>query len=330
MQMLFEDRLGFDLYVPIGKEWHDEGYWRFGDVFGDDRLVQQYLITEGHGWDQRSDGLWTTHDPDYPDRPIGGVTLEQFKEIGDWAFIVATVQENQAGFARLAHECGAESVLEIGNANQQVDWSLDPIALVSSDVPVPADARFVRCHQEFDKDVMFSYGDPLAVPAPEMLVTAKTFVNCFDRMPIELATFLAMENLLPDIRFAMHGHGGREGLVAPTSEIAIRMAEAGFAWHDKPQGDGFGHVIHYWAAIGRPLIGHARNYLGKVAGPFWEDGVTAIDLDKHTLEETACIMRGLVNDPSLHEKMCRRIRQRLDELVDFDAEEIAIRAVLGL
>ena len=43
LQLLFEDRLGFDLFVAKGHEWWDEGYWRFGEVWGDDRLAQQFL-----------------------------------------------------------------------------------------------------------------------------------------------------------------------------------------------------------------------------------------------------------------------------------------------
>lgn len=30
LQLLFEDRLGVQLFTPIGHEWWDEGYWNFG------------------------------------------------------------------------------------------------------------------------------------------------------------------------------------------------------------------------------------------------------------------------------------------------------------
>lgn len=29
LAILFEDRLGWELYRPIGMEWFDEGYWNF-------------------------------------------------------------------------------------------------------------------------------------------------------------------------------------------------------------------------------------------------------------------------------------------------------------
>src|SRR5437868_15529740 len=81
LQLLFEDRFGLELYVPIGHEWWDEGYWEFGRVFGDDRLAQQYLVPN-HLWSQHDfHGMvpvWETRDPDYPNRLIRGVTLEPF------------------------------------------------------------------------------------------------------------------------------------------------------------------------------------------------------------------------------------------------------------
>ncbi len=106
------------------------------------------------------------------------------------------------------------------------------------------------------------------------------------------------------------------------------MAASAWGWHDKPHGDGFGHVLHGWAAVGRPLIGHASHYRGKMGEPFWQDLVTCIDLDRHSLPEAAEIVRSM--RPDDHGAMCRAIRATFDELVDYDAEEQAIRDLLTL
>lgn len=321
LQLLFEDRLGMELYVPVGHDWWDEGYWRFGEVFGDDRLAQQYLSTN-HPWEDVGGG-WFTSDTEFPRRVINGVTLEQFKELGDWGFVLASVQENQAGFARLARQAGAAYVLQVGNRGQRVDWSLDPAALVSAEAPIAG--RGVVYHQEFEKDTTFA-----AQNLPVDVRVVKSFVNCMPAMPEQWATMQEAERLLHNFEFRVHGHDGRDGRVDTAEGVAREMATAGFGWHDKPQGDGFGHVIHYWASVGRPIVGHGRYYAGLMPEPLWEDGATCVDLDLRSLDEAAEEVRRIAAHPERHRDMCRRIRERADELLDFDAEELAIRDLLGL
>jgi hypothetical protein len=256
LQLLFEDRLGIDVYTPIGHEWWEEGYWRFGQGYGDDRLAQQFLMNG-------------TGDGHYPDRPIHGVTLEEFRAV-PWDFVVATVQDNQHGFARLAQEVGAKYVLQVGNINQQVDWDLHPIALISNDA-APREQSVVY-HQEFDSDTTFRYRPP------EGSGRITSFMNCFPSASCHVFWEEA-EALHTPFVFVEHGIDGRDGNVGDIADIADIMAGSDWGWHDKGQGDGFGHVIHQWAAIGRPLIGHGQHYQGLMAAPFWIDGVTCIDLD---------------------------------------------------
>ena len=128
----------------------------------------------------------------------------------------------------------------------------------------------------------------------------------------------------------VYGHNGPDGFVKPTSAIAPRMGSAHFGWHDKVSGDGFGYVIHYWASVGRPLIGHASHYRGQVAADLWEDGATCIDLDKHSPAETALLMEEIVSDRDRHEEMCFNIAQRVRERIDFAADAQRVAEALGL
>ena len=91
-------------------------------------------------------------------------------------------------------------------------------------------------------------------------------------------------------------------------------AGGGGGYHDNPTGDGFGHIIHNWAAVGRPLIGHARYYAGQRASIFWRDGVTCLDLDRHDYAEAVRIIRETT--PERHREMCRAIRATLDDIYD--------------
>lgn len=312
MQLLFEDRLGMDLYVPVGHDWWDQGYWRFGEVYGDDRLAQQYLMPEH--WTAVDDG-YETRDVQFPDRLIHGAALGRHYD-----FICATVQENQTGFARLAAETGATYVLQVGNINQDVDRRLHPLALVSNAMPLWDGA--VRMHQEFDSDGLFGFrgpGDPTLI---------RSFVNVFESMTCH-RWFLETETAMPEVRFRSHGIGARDGNISPTTEVARLMRESGWGWHDKVQGDGFGHVIHMWAALGRPLIGHGSHYHGQMASIFWEDGVTCIDLDRHDTADAVRLLREVAADPPRYAEMCRAIRARFDAAVDYEAEAATVRTLLG-
>ena len=107
------------------------------------------------------------------------------------------------------------------------------------------------------------------------------------------------------------------------------MAGSAFGWHDKEQGDGFGHVIHQWAAVGRPLIGHASHYRGRMAESLWQDGVTCIDLDRHSPAETASLIGSISRDTKRHRAMCEAIRAEFDK-IDWAGETERIRELLGV
>jgi hypothetical protein len=291
MQALFEDRLGLEVYTPIGREWWDAGYWRFGEGYGDDRLVRQFL--EG-----------STDDQHHPDRPIRGVDLATARTM-TWSHVVATVEDNQAGFRRFADEHGAKYVVQVGNTRQFIDHSLDPIILDLA--------------QEFDHTGTFRFREPVR----QDRVTS--FVNLLPLIPEAWAGFEGLRARLP-YDFRSFGHACPDGFRDPVSAVADEMAEAGWAYHDKVTGDGFGHVIHDWAAVGRPLIGHASYYEGQRAEVFWIDGVTCIDLDRHSLDEAAAIIQNTT--PAQHREMCLAIRRVLDEVYDPDADEETARRLL--
>lgn len=316
LQLLFEDRLGGTVYTPIGHEWWDEGYWRFGEGYGDDRLARQFLNMADWTLAPFRD-VYFGKDNHHPERVILGVTLEQARAMR-WDYVVATVQDNERGFHRFAQETGAQYVVQVGNTAQMVNWGLDPLALVSSEVPILG--RGVLMHQPFDHDTTFRYRPPTQSK------TIRSFVNCFSSTRCS-ALFDEVHDHLDGWYFASHGIDGYSGNVETVAEIADLMADSMFGWHDKEQGDGFGHVIHQWAAVGRPLIGHASHYRGRMAEPFWQDGVTCIDLDRHSPAETAALIREIAADPARHEAMCRTIRAEFDK-IDWDSETTAIRELL--
>lgn len=325
MQSLAE-RLAWNLYTPVGLDWWDAGIWNFGrSTWGDDRLAQQFL--NGSEWEcQRlvnGDPVWASGpyvatDPEFPAALIPGVTLAQARTMR-WDLVIATAEDNQRGFAAFAKGVGARYVMQVGNTRQTVDWSLDPMAIMSSEVPILG--RGVRYHQEMDP--VYRWHEP----AEADRWSIRSFVNLMPR--IECGPLMEQaQGLMPDFRWGVHGIDCPQGVVKPSSDLAALMAASGFGWHDKVTGDGFGHVIHGWAAIGRPLIGHASHYRGQMAEVFWQDGRTCIDLDKHPLTEAVQMVRAIADDPEWHASMCRAIREVFDSVYDPERDAANIRALI--
>ena len=316
LQLLLEDRLGIEVYTPIGYEWFDEGYWQFGHEHLGRALADQYLNIDAKY--ERWSTHHATYDPAHPSRLIRCVTLDEFRALGDWSHIVATVQDNQAGFARLAAETGAKYVYQVGNTRQQVDWSLDPLTIVSSEVPI--EGRGVRIHQPFDHSTTFRYRDP-----DEATHHISSFVNLMPRL-VDWPLWLGYQSYLPEWPTLVYGIDGPDGNLHPVSAIADAMAHSAFGLHLKPTGDGFGHVLHNWAAVGRPLIGKGSYYRGQLGEHFWQDGVTCIDLDQRPPEENAALIRAVWSDKPHYRAMCEAIRAEFDR-IDWDDEA---RDVAGL
>jgi len=319
---LLGDRLGWDVYTPVGDGWWDEGYWAFGrEAYGDARLRDQYLDTSDAAWSHwgaDGDGLWLTHDRDYPERPIRGVELDRAREMR-WDYVMPTVQDNQRGLHRFAVERGARYLYQVGNTNQQIDQSLDPIVLASSEMPILGHG--VRYLQEMHAAYRWYEPDhPLRIAN---FVNYATRTECWPLMP-------RLWRRLSSFDWVLHGAGMPEGSLHPTTAVAIAMADANWGLHCKPTGDGFGHVLWGWAAVGRPLIGHASHYAGKLGEVLWRDLETCIDLDRHDTDEAADLIRDISHDPERHYAMCRAMRDTFEAYYDPERDAQNIARLLGV
>ena len=208
---------------------------------------------------------------------------------------------------------GARFIVQVGNTGQFVNWARDPLVLSSSEMPILG--RGVVYHQEID---------PIEYRPPHFRGTAASFVNCMPQMGRCWDLLQEAQGLGQPIY--VYGINGPDGIIKPYSALVDLMAAVDWGWHDKAQGDGFGHVIHTWAAVGRPLVGHASHYKGKLGEHFWKDGVTCIDLDQHSVAEAVEMIRKMCR--CRHEDMCRAIRAEFDE-IDYEGEAEAIRAFLA-
>jgi hypothetical protein len=323
-QLVFGDRFGWDLFRPIGMQWFEEGYWSFGrHVFGD-ALARQFLAI--WGGDRDCGDWWERPDTNHPGRTFRMVTLEQARA-RRWDFILSSVSENDDGLHRFAAEENGRWMSYIGNQGQLIRWDLKPLPIVTVRMEIPYPERAAVVHQEF------SLRDFRYVPPTRRDLVA-SFVPCFPATP-PYALFREFAGTMPDFEWRVYGPYGEApldefaaGTIGTAPGVAAAMRETGFIWHTK-LADGFGHVVHNAFASGRPVVGSMNSYVGKMAGPLWVDGVTCIDLDRRSRDESRQLMRQIRNDPDEHTRMCESAAARLREVVDFDADADAIKRLLG-
>ena len=323
LQLVFVDRFGWELYRPIGLEWFEEGYWRFGHEHSGDSLAAQFLAP----WpvDRNAEDYWVRPDTTHPGRSCRMVTLEQARA-RRWDFVLSSVPDNDDGFNRFAREIGAKWVTHVGNEGQPIRWDLDPLAIITAQVEISDPSRAVVVHQEFSlRD--FTY-EP---PSHRDIIAS--FVPCF-AATAPYALFRELAQSTPDFRWRVYGGYGdapvdalSSGVIETTPGIGRAMRDAGFIWHTK-LADGFGHVVHNAFACGRPVVGSMSCYHGKIAEPLWIDGVTCINTDQRSPDELRETLRRIRDCPEEHLAMCEAAARRFREVVDFDADAERIRRLL--
>jgi len=340
--LLFEDRYGWEVFFPESMDWFTEDVWQFEKEWHGDAVAKQYL--EGVWADAyvEPDGITRRQDPRHPWRTHRGLTLAQARDMR-FDYVISSLPANDLGFAVVAKDTGAKFGVQVGNEAQVSRWDLAEFILSSSTLPgltspntwarqaTHMGTPTVIYHQEFDTDL---FGPK--VPPESARDTVASFVNCFpeNREPYQQFASLADE-LRAEFRFQCYGAYGSApedewaaGDVGSTPAVAAAMQASRTAWHGKYWSDGFGHVIHNWFSIGKPVVGVPRYYIGKLAGPLWEEGVTSIDVEAHDRHELVTILRTLRDDDELYDRMCRASHTRFDGLVDFPTEAEAIRQML--
>lgn len=321
LQFLFEKRLGWELYRPIGTEWATEGYWMNARIYNNHpNTIKQYLeirhaiptkLGPRNEVVDENEDYYTVKNPFLNERAI---TLEQFRKMKP-DIVIASYYDNIEPFRRLAQEIGAKFVMQMGNA-WDVPWNLvDNVLASTAKFDVPNGKNVVFYHQEFDLEV-FHKGEP-----DFKSNKIASFVHCLEEHDIfkkDWIDFQELEKLIPEYEFKSYGISNRDGTVIEQKDLADKMRESKFGIHLKSGGDGFGHGIHSWFAIGRPVIFRGSQYQGKLAGNLLKHGVTGFDLDKINLQEAAERIKNLTEDE--YKTMCENVHRTFIEVVDFDRE----------
>lgn len=327
------DRLGYEVWCPYGMDWFDSETWNFERQFHGDAVARQYLL--GIWGDTSDPDIVTVKDTRHPNRTLRGISYEAARDT-QWDLVISSLPHNDEGYHRFAQEAGARFGVQVGNNVQQSRWDLADFILSSSTLdgfgPEWVGKRFeyqgvpaVMYHQEFSLDI-FRHEWP---PANRREVAS--WVNCFPETP-PYAQFRDLARQYGDEFdwkcYGAYGSAAMDELsagdVSWVPDIADRMREARIGWHAKHWSDGFGHTIHNWFAIGRPVVGWRRYYEDKIAGALWVEGETAFDVEDFDI----ATLRRLRDDDDYHRRISENAAARFREIVDFDAEATTIRSLL--
>lgn len=334
-------RLGWTLYRPIGMDWFDEGYWNHERKWHGDAVARQYLEP------------WPT-DPVNPQRTNGGglpyghpfrvrkdashgreirlLTLQEARDLRP-DIVISSLAHNHEGFARFATEVGATFGLQVGNvrfaeADMAEDrWDLAAFGLVSGLMPAEPPKPHVIYHQEFSLD------DFRPSRPPRLGLVVSSFVQCYPQDSGSYAYWRQAAEMAPEHDWRVYGAYGEApldrfaaGNLDRCSAVGDAMRASDVAWHAKRWSDGFGHVLHDWASVGRPLIGFHDYYRDQLGGRLWVEGVTAWDIERN---DVIPLLRRFRDDEDFHIRACEAMAARFRQVVDFDEEEQRIRALFA-
>lgn len=330
LQLLFEKRLGWELYRPIGLDWYHQGYWK---IFPHIDTANQYLglnqameipkdihgnpLPESARVNQiyrEEDGIFYVTDVT-KGKINRGITLEKFKQT-KFDILISSMPPHIQPFNQLIQrfQPQAKHIFQVGNAwGQQA--GVKNILSSTTSFGVPPDINICFYHQEFDLD-WFRYEPPTVY---NKVYSYVHWMKGKDQMN-------ACAKQLPDWEFKSFG-ANMESSICKTKDIANQMINSAFTWHFKPEGDGYGHTLHNTFACGRPAIIWGSHYKGKAAAKLFEHGVTCIDVEKVELAYLPQFLKQ-VSEPEAHAKMCEAAYNRFKEVVNFDEEEIMIRKFL--
>ncbi len=323
------ERLDWELYRPIGMDWFEQDYWVHEKKWHGDAIAKQYLTPWG------SDELGMRWDPSH-ERWQNIVTLDEARDLKP-DIVISTLAHNHEGFARFADEVGAVFGLQLGNVRfSHIDmaedrWDLAAFGLVSSIMPVAITKPHVVYHQEFSledfRPTPITPHDPLRIAS---------FVQCFPENERTYALFQEAALSCPDYDWGVYGAYGAKpldqwakGNIDKCGNVGEAMRQVDLAWHGKQWSDGFGHVIHNWFSVGRPVIGYESYYRDQLAGALWQEGVTSFDITSKTAHEIGNLLAELQREPGRIIEMGANAAKRFSEVVNYDAEEQAIRAMFA-
>lgn len=333
LRILFEERLGWELYRAIGLDWYHEKFWH---VYPHPATAEQYLgfhigkdfqkmveddpeachTFRNSSWTLESSSaqdIFAISSLSFPKVVYKGITLDTFKEM-DFDLIISSMPQHVQPFKDLInlYQPQAKHIFQIGN-----NWGIPNGVNILTSAATISHPEACFYHQEFNLDLF--HKKDISTVNTKSVANMMHYIQGF-------GNFAALEASLPDWNFKAHGSGNRDGPRGPdVADVAKAFEEFGFLWHYKKEGDGYGYNIHHAAATGTPMLVNKKHFKGMTAEALLIDGVTCIDLDRHSLPAVTEILKDASEN---YERWSTNTYNRFKEVVDFDKEFEEIKRFL--
>lgn len=328
--LLFENRLGIELYRPIGMEWWDNGYWAINNLEDTAKQfldLEQAIPADGTpplntvAAGNHAEGIYMVLDPGA--QSAHKACTFNFFVNNRFDYVIASIPAHVELFKDLIakYQPWCKLIIQMGN-----NWNLANYKghnVLASIAPQPApDVNVMFYHQEFDLKIF--HKSP-ALPSKKI----HSYVNVIKNTGVGWNDYRQLKRILDTKGYDFKAYGGQcpDGNMTGPVALARSMREAQFIFHVKPGGDGFGHIIHNAYAVGRPIITRPSHYKGQLAEQLLVPG-TFIDLDRYGPGEIKNIIVRLTYDDRGLRQMGERCAERFREVVNYMVEAKAIGAWL--
>lgn len=319
---LLAKRLGVELFTPTGMEWATEGYWQIHKPYNyDEGTARQFLqikpeYTLAPSLPLNRMVAHTSHYYEYADLYHGdtqkSMTLEQFKDM-EIDVIIASIPDHYETFKQLRdkYKPNAKFVVHIGNIlwhelPQFQDGSIKNLLASVAPFPINHTTHAIFYHQETPTTLF---------KAPDY--SQQTITSLTHLLPGR-EHFIQLQSHMQEFQWKAYGAGAIDGIPNTLTTMVGLMEESLFGYHNKPGGDGFGHVIHSWGMVGRPVIINYETYKNQLAGQFLIPDVTCIPIEQ---DIQALIQKiKYFSEPERHRRMCLAMRKAWEQAVNYDTE----------
>jgi len=321
--LLFEDRLGMNVYRPAGLDWYHEGFWAINDNLD---TAKQFLDTQSifvpdntpplNVVNMENDGIYAIYDPGN-ESLHKAITLEAFKSM-EFDFVIASIPSHIKLYEKLINQYQPKAKLIVQVGNNWPSNIVEGFNVMASVKPGLLDnSNVVYYHQEFDTNIF----KPLGYKDENMI---SSYINIIQNMNQGWSDFTKLEELLVgDIKFNSYGGQCRDGSIAGATSLADSMNRNSLIFHVKDGGDGYGHILYNSYACGKPMIIRSSVYNGCLGQELFNDD-NSIDLDKFTLEEASNKVKSLLLNKEELNNMSIKAYESFKNNVDFayDAEKV--------